>query len=176
MALVLDARTVFSFRPRFVDIPMFAWCASPFCSSLLNDLGIYDAISQTFDQFIAWGAPYLLGRVYLTSLERIRELALGVVWSGVAYAPLCLLETRMSPQLHTWVYGYFAHSSFAQSIRYGGFRPMVFFEHRLAVGAWLCSATLTTFWLWYARGPPSTCELGSLKVPFAAATGLASSS
>ena len=171
VALVLDAKTVFSFRPRLIDIPMIAWCLAPFCSSMVNDLGIYDAISQTFEQFIAWGTPYLLGRVYLTSLERVRDLAVGVVWSGVIYAPFCLLETRISPQFHTWVYGYFQHSSFVQSIRYGGFRPMVFLEHGLAVGAWLCTATLTTFWLWYSKSG-KILRLGSLKIPFAAATGL----
>jgi hypothetical protein len=38
----------------------------------------------------------------------------------------------MSPQLHRWVYGYFPHS-FAQQIRDGGFRPVVFMSHGLEV-------------------------------------------
>jgi hypothetical protein len=43
-----------------------------------------------------------------------------------------LFEVRMSPQLHSWVYGYFPHS-FAQQVRAGGFRPVVFLGHGLEV-------------------------------------------
>jgi len=43
-----------------------------------------------------------------------------------------LFEIRMSPQLHRWVYGFFPHS-FAQQIRGGGFRPVVFMGHGLWV-------------------------------------------
>src|SRR5262249_43590891 len=43
-----------------------------------------------------------------------------------------LFEVRMSPQLHTWIYGYFP-SSFAQTYRDGGFRPVVFIGHGLLV-------------------------------------------
>jgi hypothetical protein len=43
-----------------------------------------------------------------------------------------LLEIRLSPQLHTWIYGYFPHM-FAQQMREGGFRPVVFLGHGLLV-------------------------------------------
>lgn len=151
VAILVDCKSFLSARPRLGDVPMALWSLAPFLSSLSNDLGPYDAVSQTVDQFVTWGIPYLLGRVYLRNVEQVHDLALGVVWSGLVYVPLCLLEIRVSPQLHTWVYGYFPHASFAQSIRYGGFRPSVFLEHGLAVSAWLCTATLTSFWLWYSQ-------------------------
>ena len=43
-----------------------------------------------------------------------------------------LLEVRLSPQLHRWIYGFFPHS-FAQMMREGGFRPVVFMGHGLLV-------------------------------------------
>jgi hypothetical protein len=146
--LLLDIDRLWSFRPRWVDLPVAAWCVSPFFSSLANDLGPYDACSQALDQIVAWGIPYLMGRLYLSSLDRLRDLGIGLICSGLVYTPLCLLEIRLSPQLHTWVYGYFPHSSFGQSIRYGGFRPTVFMEHGLAVGAWMCTVALAAFWSW----------------------------
>ena len=54
----------------------------------------------------------------------------------------------MSPQLHRIIYGYHPHPSFAQTIRYGGFRPTVFMQHGLAVGMWMMAATLIGIWFW----------------------------
>ena len=42
----------------------------------------------------------------------------------------------MSPQLHSWVYGFFPHS-WGQQVRYGGFRPVVFLGHGLWVSIFL---------------------------------------
>lgn len=170
-ALLLDVKSVLSFRGRLVDLPMAGWCLSPVFSSWENNLGIYDAASQSLDQFVSWGLPYLMGRIYLTNLDRLREMALGVIWSGLVYLPLCLLEIRLSPQLHTWVYGYFPHASFAQSMRYGGYRPTVFLEHGLAVGAWLCTATMTAYWIWYS-GAARTLQLGARRLRLGLATGM----
>ena len=62
------------------------------------------------------------------------------------YVPLCLFEIKMSPQLHQLVYGYHQHG-FDQTIRLGGFRPMVFMQHGLAVGFWMTAASLIGVWL-----------------------------
>ncbi|HEV8062112.1 MAG TPA: hypothetical protein VGP68_19695, partial [Gemmataceae bacterium] len=163
-SLCMDHKHFLSFRARLVDLPMLVWCISPFFSSLDNELGVYDGCSQSLDQFIAWGVPYLAGRLYLTTFDQLRDLAIGVIVSGLIYAPLCLFEIRVSPQLHTWVYGYFPHVSFFQTMRYGGFRPTVFMEHGLAVGAWMCTVTLTAFWLWRCRAFPQF-RLWALRAP-----------
>lgn len=68
---------------------------------------------------------------------------------GLIYIPLCLFESRMSPQLHNIVYGYHAHS-FAQTQRLGGWRPTVFMQHGLEVGMWMMAASLIGIWLWYS--------------------------
>ena len=56
----------------------------------------------------------------------------------------------MSPQLHTMVYGFHQHN-FAQTVRFGGFRPTVFMDHGLAVGMWMTVASLAGYWLWRTR-------------------------
>src|SRR5438067_1065195 len=131
-AAIFDADRLLSFRPRWVDIPMFTFILSPAVSSYLNGLGLYDGCSEIVRGFVTWGLPYVIGRVYFCDLEGARELAIGLFLGGLVYVPLCWFEIRVSPQLHRWVYGFHAHA-FVQEIREGGFRPTVFMQHGLMV-------------------------------------------
>ena len=149
-AIVFDSATVFSFRPKIWDLPMLIWCICPGISSLCNNLGMYDAVSAVVYQLTSWGLPYFIGRIYFNDLVGLRELAIGIVAGGLIYVPLCWFEIRMSPQLHVWVYGYHQHD-FSQAERYGGYRPMVFMAHGLAVAMWMATASLTAFWLWKCK-------------------------
>ncbi|MGE5609503.1 MAG: O-antigen ligase domain-containing protein [Bacillota bacterium] len=146
-AAIFDAGRLFAFRPKWVDLPMAVWCLCPFASSLANGLGAYDGASAVLNQTIIWGLPYLIGRLYFTDLGDVRELAIGIFIGGLLYVPLCLYEIRMSPQLHTMIYGFHQHS-FAQTYRWGGWRPTVFMQHGLMVGMWMSMASLVGIWLW----------------------------
>ncbi len=146
--LMFDAGRITSFKPGWLDLPMLIWCFCPFASSMANGLGAYDGFSASLDQTVTWGVPYFLGRIYLNNLVGVRQLAVGVFVGGLSYVPLCLIESRLSPQLHRWVYGYHASAGFDQSYRLGGYRPTVFMNHGLAVGAWMMAATLAGIWLW----------------------------
>jgi hypothetical protein len=145
--LLTDAQRVTAFRPQWIDLPMAAWCFVPMASSVVNGLGVYDGLSFVLTAVLTWGVPYLVGRLYFNDLESMRDLALGIVIAGVVYAPLCLLEVRLSPQLHRWAYGYHP-AAFAMTYRWGGYRPVVFLSHGLMLGMWMASATLVAFWLW----------------------------
>jgi len=149
--IVFDAKRFSSFQLGWVDLPMLVWCVCPFASSITNDLGLYDGVTATVGQIAVWGVPYYLGRVYFNDLDALRELAIGIFIGGLIYVPLCLLEIRISPQLHRIVYGFYAREDFSQTIRYGGYRPTVFMEHGLMVGAWMIAATLISIWLWKAN-------------------------
>ncbi len=149
--LIFDSKRLVSFRPGWWDLPVLILCASTIATSVNNGLGLYDGLSTCVRSIFDWGAPYFIGRLYLGSFEGLRQLAVGIFIGGLAYAPLCLLEVRLSPQLHLWVYGYFPHS-FAQTKRFGGWRPQVFMQHGLQVGLWMFAATLVGIWLWYAGG------------------------
>lgn len=148
---IYDAGRLASFRLGWIDIPMMVWCAAPFFSSLANDLGSYDGFSAMLTQVVFWGIPYFLGRIYINNLEGFRLLATGIFMGGLSYVPLCLFENRFSPQLHRIVYGDLAFADFSQAVRLGGYRPTVFLQHGLAVGAFMMVATLAGVWLWQTR-------------------------
>lgn len=148
-AIVLDGGRFASLRPRWFDVPMVLWCLAPSASSVINGLGAHDALSSVYGQVVQWGIPYLLGRLYITDLPAMRDLAMAVFIGGLVYAPLCLYEVRMSPQLHNIVYGFHQHS-WLQVRRLGGWRPTVFMQHGLAVGMWMTATALVGSWLWYA--------------------------
>lgn len=146
--ILFDAKRITSFRFSWLDIPMTIWCIVPLFSSVTNDLGVYDGLAAILSQTVTWGIPYFLGRIYLGNLEGLRLMATGIFIGGLSYIPLCLFENRFSPQLHRIVYGDHAFADFGQSQRLGGYRPTVFLQHGLAVGAFMMVATLAGIWLW----------------------------
>jgi len=160
--LIFDARRLISFRPNWADLPMAIWCVCPFASSISNDLGVHDGLSSMYYKIVFWGIPYLLGRIYCSNLLGMNELAWAIFLGGVLYAPFCLLEIRLSPQLHSWVYGFHQHS-FEQAIRFGGFRPTVFMHHGIMVSTWMAMATLSGIWLWKSK---LVRRIGNVPVPW----------
>ena len=73
-----------------------------------------------------------------------------LVVAGLFYSLPMLFEVRMSPQLHTWIYGYFPHS-FLQQMRDGGFRPVVFIGHGLGVAFFAMTTVVAAAALWRTR-------------------------
>ena len=146
-AMIFDMPRVAVFRPKLWDLPMLFWCFAPLPASISNQLGVYDGLSESLLQVITWGLPYLIGRIYFSDMKSIRVLAIGIVAGGLVYVPFCLWESRMSPQLHHTLYGFHQHQ-FLQSIRLGGFRPIVFMQHGLMVATWMAAASLVAVWLW----------------------------
>ena len=144
--LFFDTQRIIFLKFQWLDIPMLLWCLCPIVSSLSNDLGIYDGLSTSLSSIITWGLPYIVGRMYFNTLNGLRELAIGIFIGGLIYVPFCLFEIRMSPQLHHMVYGFHQHD-FAQTIRFGGYRPTVFMQHGLAVSLWMTIAFLVGIWL-----------------------------
>src|ERR1019366_4313843 len=69
------------------------------------------------------------------------------VVAGLIYSLPMLLEIRISPQLHLWVYGY-SPSDFIQEMRDGGYRPMVFMGHGLAAAFFTMTAVVAAVTLW----------------------------
>lgn len=101
----------------------------------------YDAFSMSMDILVAL-IPFFLGRLFLSSVQAHKTLLKIIVVSAFAYSFLALWEVRMSPQLHTQLYGYFPHA-FHQQMRGEGFRPVVFMGHGLAVALFFSFATIS---------------------------------
>ncbi|MFK7960964.1 MAG: O-antigen ligase domain-containing protein [Phycisphaerales bacterium] len=149
--VMFDSRTLLAFRPRWVDGPAVMLCIAPFFSSVTNGLGAYDGVSAAIGNTFIWGIPYLAGRLYVRNLDDARELAIALMIGGLMYAPLCLYEIRMAPVLHSYVYGFHQHD-FVQTMRLGGWRPVVFLTHGLAVGAWMAVTAMVAVGLWILGG------------------------
>jgi hypothetical protein len=145
-----DSVRLVSFRPSWMDLPVIAFCLWPFACSIDNGFGPYDGASAVLNHGIAWACPYFIGRLYFRTLGDLRELAIGLFVGGLLYVPFCMYEIRMSPQLHQIVYGYHQHD-FGQTRRFGGWRPMVFMQHGLMVGMWMCMTGLIGAWLWLSK-------------------------
>jgi hypothetical protein len=147
--LFYDIKCFKSFAPSLIDLPMMFWCTAPFIASMSNGLGPYDGFRAASERIALWLVPYFFGRVYLNSLSGLRELAIGIFAGGLLYAPLCLLEFKISPILHARVYGIsVSEHAWGQSIRKGGYRPILFTVHGLSVALWMMAATLIGVWLW----------------------------
>lgn len=134
-------------RVRLLDLPILVFCVQPFFTAMSNDLGAKEGISAALEATLSWGAPYLLARMYLGGRRGTDLLARGLVVGALVYAPLALIEVRLSPQLHWWLYG-FRSWAFNQSIRLGGFRPSVFMQHGLALGMFMTIGSLVAYWRW----------------------------
>jgi tetratricopeptide (TPR) repeat protein len=142
--LIFEPQRLVRFRPRWFDVPILLWCACPFVTSVLNELGAYDGLSAVFRQTIAWLLPYLVGRLYLTDADGMRDFAWGITIGGAILIPFCVFEIRMSPMFKQAVYGLGGF----EGTRYGLFRPILFFVNSLELGLWMNTATLVAWWLW----------------------------
>lgn len=85
--------------------------------------------------------PFLLARQFLATEDGLREILLALMVGALIYSVPSLIEIRLSPQMNVWVYGFFQHS-FEQTIRAGGYRPIVFLPHGLWLAIFVCSGLL----------------------------------
>ena len=111
----------------------------------------YDFFSMVLGALVTV-LPLLLARRYLATAAHHLVLLRILCVAGLIYSLPALFEVRMSPQLNVWFYGYFPHS-FAQQMRDGGFRAVVFLGHGLVVAIFLAVTILSTFALWRVRRP-----------------------
>lgn len=111
-----------------------------FAQMSIPGLRIYDSFAAIAYQAIAL-MPFLLARRYLGTPEGMRAIIAALVTAGLAYSVPMIVEVVMSPQINVWVYGFFQHDFF-QTIRYGGYRPVVFLPHGLWVAFFTCMAAL----------------------------------
>ncbi|WP_068316156.1 hypothetical protein [Aliiruegeria sabulilitoris] len=102
---------------------------------VLPGLQLYDGLASILNQIIVF-LPFLIARKVLATAEAQRLFLLTLVIAAVIYAFPALYEVRMSPQLNRTFYGFFP-ASFAQHMREGGFRPLVFLHHGLVLSLFL---------------------------------------
>lgn len=107
----------------------------------LPALRFYDAFSIVLSTII-FLLPLLLARKYLASEDSHAMILKCFAIAGAIYAFPIIYELVMSPQLNNMIYGFFPHS-WRQHIRGSGYRPIVFMQHGLVLGIFMCCAALS---------------------------------
>lgn len=157
-------------RLRFnpIDLPIVGWCAIPAISGLVGGLGLSRAVADLDYQVLAWGVPYLLGRLYFAELPKLDELARAWVYAGLAYLPVSVVEGVFSPIFYRTFYGFHPYQV-PGTTRYLGYRPIGLMEDGNQLGMFLASASLASFWLWRSGRMP---KLGPIPGAVVVALGL----
>lgn len=108
-----------------------------------SGLTLYDSISAILLAYLKI-LPFIIAVQIIKTHKDLMQIVKLLVIAGLCYSLLILFEIRMSPKLHTWIYGFFPHS-WGQQARFGGFRAVVFMGHGLLVSMFLavCLAAAT---------------------------------
>lgn len=123
-----------------------------FGPTVLSSLTPWDGVHFVIDDFFRVTLPFLIGATMCRTRAEMRDLLVVLAAAGLVYAPFILIEARLSPQLNNWIYG-FAQHNFLQTIRWGGYRPMVFMNHGLAVALFVAAGLIAAAALARARVP-----------------------
>ena len=142
-----DGGRLRAFRPRWVNLPVAAWSLCPIASAAANGLPMGEGLADAGYLAMAWGVPYLAGRLYFAGPGGMVELARGIVNAGVAYIPFSLAESLASPWLYRAAYGFHPYESPGKE-RYIGYRPIGFLEDGNQLGIWAATAAVSAIWLW----------------------------
>lgn len=102
-----------------------------FTSNILPGLAFRDLLSVLVGKLLFF-TPFFIGAYVFRTHKQHIDLYRFVAIAGLIYSLLVLIEVRLSPQLHNWIYGY-SSGGFAQQKRDGGFRATVFMGHGLWV-------------------------------------------
>jgi hypothetical protein len=148
-SLAALAMILFVLRDRLPILPenrlgqlfILMFVISPFATVLTNPepidiamgdvqgMRLYDSVAAVTNQLIAL-LPYFLARRYLAAEGAMKAICAAYVAAGLVYSLPMFVEMLVSPQMNIWVYGFFQHDFF-QTIRAGGYRPVVFLPHGL---------------------------------------------
>lgn len=109
-------------------------------------VGLYDGVSAVIVQAIGL-VPFYVGRRHFGVPNSSEQILRALIVAGLIYSPLMLVEVRLSPVLHSWVYGFF-QSSFVVEARLGGFRSPVFMRNGLVVAFFMLTCTLAAIAFW----------------------------
>jgi hypothetical protein len=92
----------------------------------------------------SFGDPWVvffLGRTLFKTSRDLKALCRMLAISVLVYSLPILFEIRMSPNLNRWIYGFQA-SNFDMTVRWGGFRPTVFFKDGLPLASFVLTGTV----------------------------------
>ncbi|MGB8295083.1 MAG: O-antigen ligase family protein [Polyangia bacterium] len=118
--------------------------------TVLPALNLKDGFSLVLSEFFPSLLAFYLGYALVRDARDVERVLVALAVAGLIYCPFAIVEMRMSPQFHQWIYGYNT-GQFDQGIRWGGYRPKVFMTHGLALARFFTVSTLALFVLGKAR-------------------------
>ncbi len=148
--LLVDRRVFNGFRLTYWDLPMLFWCIVPLLSAVANPQSFGAGLRGVLYLALAWGVPYLLGRLYFSDMRSLSVAAKAFVIAGLAYVPVCLLEVVTGPRIYATLYGYQPYR-WVGAHRYLGFRPVGLLEDGNQLGIWMATSALIAIGLWKLR-------------------------
>ncbi|MDB4433439.1 hypothetical protein N9166_01745 [bacterium] len=110
---------------------------------VLPPLRTWDAFSLAARALLTMGVPFYLGRVFFRKPADLRVVLSGFAAACLIYFLPILYEVRMSPQLHSMVYGVQA-MHFVGAHRFGGWRPVVFMRDGLELALLVAAGLIST--------------------------------
>jgi len=120
--------------------------------AVLPPLTTWEAVAVSVGDIYTYLIPFVLGRALFTTRDDARVLLKAFQFGAIIYVPFIFTEILLSPQMHNWIYG-FAQHDFIQTVRDGGYRPMVFMNHGLGLTLFLAAAILAGIVLTLAKTP-----------------------
>lgn len=148
--LLFDRQALRRFDLTVWDLPMGMWLAAPLLSAIANPGHYAEGWTGEAYQVLAWGSPYLIGRLYFTDTQSLRMAGKAFVIGGLAYIPICILEFFKGPFLYVRLYGYQPFQLQGEH-RFIGYRPIGFLENGNQLGIWMATSTLIALWLWHRK-------------------------
>lgn len=148
--LVFAPAALSRYRFHWMDVLVLGAFAAWGLTNLSNGIGVQQALLDWWEFAMFAGIPYFLARSVMDRPSSLVVLSVGIVAGTILMIPLVLYELRMSPTLHSKVYGFAGNT--VDMFRYGGWRPKVFQPVGLGMAIWLASSAVVAFGLWYSRG------------------------
>lgn len=111
-----------------------------------------DVLGAVIGAALNYVLPFVLGAAMFRNAKDLHILFRLLAVAAIGYGVLQLIEVALSPQLNTWVYGFFQHD-WVQMKRGEGFRPIVFMSHALAVAMFTMIGLTAAARLYKAKTP-----------------------
>ncbi len=120
---------------------------------VIPGLTLKDGLATAATDVAQIGIPFFVGSIVFRTSRDARGLLHVLAIAAVLYAGFILVELRMSPQFHRWIYGYSPIADFSQTRRWGGYRPNVFMAHGIALSLFVLLSLLAAIIVARTRRP-----------------------
>ncbi|MFN7842206.1 MAG: hypothetical protein ACK5N9_10840 [Pirellula sp.] len=150
------------------DAVLATWISAPTVTGFFNPSPIAEDLWQSLYIAIAWGGPYLAGRVLVSSTDDLRRSLWVVFAAGAVSLVPALVEFASGRFVYQALYGYNPYQSIGES-RWFGYRPILWFEDPNQVAMWWMTIAVTAMGLipaWFVASKTVGLKWVAMGLPF----------